>query len=80
MIQHSSLVQKIQKIIGYVYLADYYSFSDNDEKRIDALEKAKKIALKTKNDRDMAYVNFGLAQYYLKLDMNELLLMLLIRV
>ncbi|HFK5563888.1 TPA: tetratricopeptide repeat protein, partial [Elizabethkingia anophelis] len=61
-----------KKIIGYVYLADYYSFSDNDEKRIDALEKAKKIALKTKNDRDMAYVNFGLAQYYLKLDMNEL--------
>lgn len=61
-----------KKIIGYVYLADYYSFSNNDEKRIDALEKAKKIALKTKNDRDMAYVNFGLAQYYLKLDMNEL--------
>lgn len=62
-----------KKIIGYVYLSDYYSFFDDKEKeKVEALEKAKKLALATSNDVDMAYVHMGYARYYKKLGKNDL--------
>jgi len=62
-----------KKIIGYVYLSDYYSFFDDKEKeKVEALEKAKKMALATLNDVDMAYVQAGYARYYKKLGKNDL--------
>lgn len=62
-----------KKIIGYVYLSDYYSFFDDREKeKVDALEKAKKMAFVTSNAVDMAYVQAGYARYYKKLGKNDL--------
>ncbi|MBB4806363.1 DNA-binding CsgD family transcriptional regulator [Chryseobacterium defluvii] len=62
-----------EKVIGYIYLADYYSFFDNQEdKKVEALENAKKIAVSTQNPVDMAYVQFGYARYYQNLDKNDL--------
>lgn len=61
-----------RKIIGYVYLADYYGELKNEEKRIEALETASKIAQKTQKSIDQAYVNFGYTRYYSRLKQDEL--------
>ena len=61
-----------KKVIGYIYLADYYSFfTEKEAEKIDALEKAKSIASNTKKPIDMAYVDFGYARYYEKLNKKE---------
>lgn len=61
-----------RKVIGYVYLADYYALLKDVVKRTVALEKAQDIASKTKNAIDKAYVDQGYAKYYQKLDKDEL--------
>ncbi|PUB35370.1 tetratricopeptide repeat protein [Elizabethkingia sp. YR214] len=61
-----------RKVIGYVYLADYYALLKDVVKRTEALEKAQDIASKTKNAIDKAYVDQGYAKYYQKLDKDEL--------
>lgn len=62
-----------KKIIGYIYLADYYSFfEENEKEKAEALKKAKEIATITKNPIDMAYVQFGFARYYKNLGKNDL--------
>ncbi|HFK5595620.1 TPA: hypothetical protein ACG0AT_000151, partial [Elizabethkingia anophelis] len=48
-----------RKVIGYVYLADYYALLKDVVKRTEALEKAQDIASKTKNAIDKAYVDQG---------------------
>ena len=64
---------KSKKIIGYVFLADYYSFFDDKEnEKVEALENGKKIATETKNPIDMAYVQYGYTRYYKNLSKNEL--------
>ncbi|AYZ12852.1 tetratricopeptide repeat protein [Chryseobacterium arthrosphaerae] len=60
------------KVIGYVYLADYYSVTDDEKKKREALEQAKKTAQKTGKAIDLAYVDFGYSNYYLKLNKNDL--------
>lgn len=61
-----------RKLIGYVYLVNYYSFSnDNETKKVEALEKAKKLAGNSKNELDDAYVEFGNALYYEALELND---------
>ena len=61
-----------KKVIGNVYLADYYSFFNDESKKAEALETAKAIALKTKNPIDKAYVDFGYARYFDKLNKKDL--------
>lgn len=61
-----------KKIIGYVYLSDYYSFTENEVEKVNALEKAEKIALQTKNELDMGYAQLGYARYYQSLNKNDL--------
>lgn len=63
-----------KKVIGYVYLADYFASVQNETKKVEALENAKKIALKTQQPLDQAYVNFGYTRYYLGLNQEELFL------
>ncbi|MCD9854839.1 LuxR C-terminal-related transcriptional regulator [Epilithonimonas sp. JDS] len=61
-----------KKIIGYVYLADYYYATEQSKKEIDALQTAKKLADDTKKSIDKAYVDFGFAKYYKGKSKNEL--------
>lgn len=62
-----------KKIIGYVYLADYYSFFEDKEKeKAEALNKAQELAILSKNPIDKAYVNLGLSRYYKNLEKNDL--------
>lgn len=61
-----------RKVIGYVYLSRCYDKPKDESKKIEALENAKKIALKTRNEIDMAYVNYGYALYYAHLEKNDL--------
>lgn len=61
-----------RKVIGYVYLFRCYNKPEDESKKIEALENAKKIALKTKKAIDMAYVNYGYALYYAYLEKNDL--------
>lgn len=61
-----------RKVIGYVYLSDYYTLAKNEEEKIRALEHAKKLARQTKNPVDMAYVNLGYARYYQNLKKTDL--------
>lgn len=61
-----------RKVIGYAYLVNYYSFSkDNEIKKIEALEKAKKLAKASRDELDDAYVEFGNALYYENLELND---------
>lgn len=60
-----------RKVIGYVYLSDYYYNVENEAERSKALDEAKKLARKTQKKEDWAYVNFGYAKYYLTLNKNE---------
>lgn len=61
-----------RKIIGYVYLVNYYSFSkDNEAKKVEALEKAKKLAMTSQDELNDAYVEFGNALYYEALELND---------
>ncbi|TGN26838.1 tetratricopeptide repeat protein [Empedobacter tilapiae] len=61
-----------KQIIGYIYMADYYNVKNDEAKKSEALEKAKNIARKTKSSIDNAYVKFGYARYYEKLNKNDL--------
>ena len=65
-------IDQSRKVIGYVYLADYYGEIKNEEKKVEALEKAKNIALQTKKAIDLSYVKFGYSRYYYNLKQNEL--------
>lgn len=60
-----------RKVIGYVYLSRCYDKPKDESKKIEALENAKKIALKTRNEIDMAYVKYGYALYYAYLEKND---------
>jgi len=40
-------IEPTRKIIGYVYLADYYGEVNNEKKKVESLEAAKKIAQNT---------------------------------
>lgn len=62
------------KIIGYVLLADYYRSIKKEVESIEALEKAKALARKNKNKVDIAFVEYGYAQYYDKINQQELFL------
>lgn len=64
-------------MIGYVYLADYYYAIENSIKEKEALDSAKKIAEKTKDNIDEAYVDFGFAKHYKALNINSLFIKLL---
>ncbi|WP_334127191.1 LuxR C-terminal-related transcriptional regulator [Empedobacter brevis] len=57
---------KSRQVIGYVYLAQYYEYTEkaNNKKHLEAIEKAKKIARQTNNEIDQAYVDFGYTMYY----------------
>ncbi|HIC8643376.1 tetratricopeptide repeat protein [Elizabethkingia meningoseptica] len=61
-----------RKVIGYIYRADYYARVKDEAKKTEALARAKEIALKTKNPIDKAYVDYGYAIYYQKLNKDEL--------
>ena len=61
-----------KQIIGYVYLADYYNAIKDEVKKSETLSKAKNLASKTKHPLDEAYVKFGYARYYEKLNKNDL--------
>lgn len=61
-----------KQIIGYVYLADYYNAIKDEVKKSETLSKAKNLASKTKAPLDDAYVKFGYARYYEKLNKNDL--------
>lgn len=61
-----------KRIIGYVYLSDYYSFTENEVEKVRSLERAEKLAVQTKKDRDMGYVKLGYARYYQSLNKNDL--------
>ncbi|MFC4687626.1 tetratricopeptide repeat protein [Epilithonimonas pallida] len=61
-----------RRVIGYIYLSDYYSFVENEEEKVRALENAKKIASVNKNSRDEGYLQLGYARYYEGLAKNEL--------
>lgn len=63
---------KSRNIIGYVYLSRCYDKPKDENKKIDALENAKKIALSTRKEIDMAYVKYGYALYYAYLEKNDL--------
>ena len=65
-------IEPTRKIIGYVYLADYYGEINNEEKKVEALETAKKIAQNTNRLIDQAYVNLGYTRYYCRLKQDEL--------
>lgn len=69
---NSSDVSK--QIIGWVYLADNYSSTDDFEKIVESLEKAKKLAQKSGNELDFGYVNYGYSRYYLNLKKEDLFL------
>ncbi|SEH32486.1 tetratricopeptide repeat protein [Chryseobacterium culicis] len=60
------------QVIGYVYLAEYYSLMDDEKKKREALELAKKTAKESGKPIDLAYVDFGYSNYYLKLNKNDL--------
>ena len=65
-------IEPTRKIIGYVYLADYYGEVNNEKKKVESLEAAKKIAQNTNRPIDQAYVNFGYTRYYSRLKQDEL--------
>ncbi|MDV3907931.1 hypothetical protein CMT84_05630 [Elizabethkingia anophelis] len=66
---------KSKEVIGNVYLAFYYSLEEKDESTnnmVRALIDAKKIAMQTGNELDMAYVDYGYALYYELINKPEL--------
>lgn len=63
-----------RQIIGYIELANCFSYEENEEKQVEALLNARKIATKSSNKLDYAYVNFGLAKYFRELGKYELFL------
>ena len=67
---------KSDQIIGYIYLADYYNSIKDEQKKSEALQKAKNLSTKG-SLLDKAYVDYGYARYYEKLGKNDLFVKLI---
>lgn len=63
-----------RQIIGYIELANCFSYEENEKKQVEAILNARKIANNSHNKLDYAYVNFGLAKYFKELGKYELFL------
>lgn len=63
-----------RQIIGYIELANCFSYEENEKKQVEAILNARKIANNSPNKLDYAYVNFGLAKYFRELGKYELFL------
>lgn len=61
-----------KQIIGYIYLADYYNAIKDEVNKSESLNKAKKLASKSKLPIDDSYVKLGYARYYEKINRNKL--------
>ncbi|WP_300670907.1 tetratricopeptide repeat protein [Soonwooa sp.] len=61
----------LRKVIGLVYLSDYFSVTKDEEKQVSTLKKAQDLASSTKSDLAKAYVDYGFARYYLSLNKGE---------
>jgi tetratricopeptide (TPR) repeat protein/DNA-binding CsgD family transcriptional regulator len=59
------------KIIGLVNLSDYYTLKHEHEKVVESLEQAKKLANESGELKDLAYLHYGYARYYLSLKQEE---------
>lgn len=61
-----------KKIIGYVFAARIYQTEGNSEKVMECLEKAKELAAKSNNLADSAYVSYGYANLYMRMQKWDL--------
>jgi len=60
-----------RKIIGLVYLSDYYSVTKDEQAQVNSLKKAKDLLDEANDNLSNAYVDYGYARYYLKLNKKD---------
>ncbi|WP_079666055.1 transcriptional regulator [Soonwooa buanensis] len=60
-----------RKIIGLVYLSDYFSVTKDEQAQVNSLKKAKDLLDEANDNLSNAYVDYGYARYYLKLNKKD---------
>lgn len=60
-----------KKIIGLVYLSDYYSSIKDEQSQVNNLKKAQDLLTETSDKMSKAYVDYAYARYYLKLNKKD---------